>query len=148
MPKSEETNLITAFVEQMKGLRQELKDQNKSINDKLDAQTKENREEFRDIRNDLAEVREGMAKGSERMENMRRDIGKLENAPRCDCNPSAALERKQMEATTEISSAKKIKISWWQMILIGGALTYLGEKAVKVLINSLADPPAASQSKP
>lgn len=56
-----------------------------------------------------------------------------------ETHPMPALRRE--EGTTATEKKKGKSMPWWLPLLIGGALAFLGERATKVLINSLADQP-------
>lgn len=49
--------------------------------------------------------------------------------------------RKQAGTDAFVAKPKK-SMPWWLPLLIGGALAFIGEKATRVFINAMADPPA------
>lgn len=142
-------SLVVALMEQIEGMRSDLRTQTQSITNKLDTQNKEvvkkiddnaaeARKEFGDIRSELSDVKIRLAEGSERMKNMRKDIDG--NANKCVYHAgTTALVRKQEEP-----ARKKKDIPWWLPLLAGGALAFVGEKATRFIINGLADPPVAA----
>lgn len=153
---SGEMSLVVALMEQIEGMRSDLRTQTESITNKLDTQNKEMvkkiddnaaeaRKEFGDIRSELSDVKIRLAEGSERMKNMRKDIDG--NANKCVYHAgTTALVRKQ-DPLTEPARKKK-DIPWWLPLLAGGALAFVGEKATRFIINGLADPPAAALNAP
>lgn len=142
--KSDEVKMMTEFMNQLDGLRKDVVRSTEFLSRKLDDQTKETRVEFKELRDDVSDVKERLARGSERMENMKKDIE--DRRTTCRGHELQALEKKPQEITTEVS---RKKMSWWVVLLIGGALTYVGEKGIQVLIDSLATkPPVTQSSKP
>ena len=146
-------SLVVALMEQIEGMRSDLRVQTESITNKLDTQNKEvvkkiddnaaeARKEFGDIRSELSDVKIRLAEGSERMKNMRKDIDS--NAGKCVYHAgTTALIKKQMPDTDTITKKKKV-LPWWLPILAGGALAFVGEKAARFIINGLADHPVAA----
>lgn len=150
-PTSGEMSLVVALMEQIEGMRSDLRAQTESITNKLDAQNKEvvkkiddnaaeARKEFGDIRSELSDVKIRLAEGSERIKNMRRDIDA--SALKCVYHASTTALVKKTDSQTEHVSKKGMP--WWLPLLVGGALAFVGEKAARFVINGLADPPAVT----
>lgn len=53
--------------------------------------------------------------------------------------PARPRPSDKSEDTTKINK----KPSWWLVLLAGGALAFLGERATKFVVNGMADPPSA-----
>lgn len=153
---SGEMSLVVALMEQIEGMRADLRTQTESITNKLDAQNKEvvkkiddnaaeARKEFGDIRSELSDVKIRLAEGSERMKNMRKDIDG--NANKCVYHAGTTALQKKGEPSTDRVSRKK-SLPWWLPLLVGGALAFVGEKAARFIINGLADPPVTAVTAP
>ena len=151
-----EMSLVVALMEQIEGMRADLRTQTESITNKLDTQNKEvvkkiddnaaeARKEFSDIRSDIADMKVRLAEGSERMKNMRRDIDDTKG--RCAVHSTTALEKKRA-TDDETRTHNKKGMPWWLPLLVGGALAFVGEKLARFVINGLADPPAAAVNAP
>ena len=157
-----EVNLIVALMEQIEGLRSDLRAQTDSINRKLDAQdlksdaqdlkfdaqAKETRGEFSDLRSEVSDVKTRLAEGSERMKNLRRDVDSAK--VKCEGHHSiatVALQRKD-DASGARRPEKKHSPPWWVALFLGGALAFVGDRAAKFLINGIADSPVATASPP
>lgn len=149
---SQEVSIIVALMEQVEGLRADFKQTTETIVKKIDDQGKETADKVDTLRGDIAEMKERLARGSERMESMRRDIDS--QGVKCAVHGTTALQRKAETAavppavpsTSRIES--KPKIAWWAVLLAGGALAWAGERGIQVVINALADKPAVAQVSP
>ena len=144
---TEEIQVITALMSQIEGLRGEVKTQAEQTRTEIRLHKDSTDSEFKDIRGDLGDVKERLAEGSEKLRTLRRDVDA--NAATCKACTTTALERKHHpRPATDTDITTKKRMAWWMPILIGGALTWVGERGIQVVINSLASPPpAASASK-
>lgn len=141
---SEEVNIMIEFMKQMQGLRTDMNHNSGLISNKLDAQTVESREEFKELRLEVSDIKIRLAKGSERIENMKKEID--EKKITCRGHELEALEKKinHDEVPTEVATAKK-PLPWWLVLILGGAATWIGEQSIKVFVNAIADKPAVIQ---
>jgi predicted RNase H-like nuclease (RuvC/YqgF family) len=162
----EHTSIIVALMEQIEGMRSDMSkqteaitakmdSQNAAINTKLDQQAADNRAEFRELRDELTDMKVRLGEGSERMRNMRSDIEAVKTNCKTAHPPGAtpavphsttALERKaRQEAETEISPRKKGGFNWKHALIVA-AITGIGSQygpvLVQKLIDSLATKPA------
>lgn len=149
-------NLVMKLMEQIEGIRDDLRSQSDTLNKKLDAQTEginrkldkqaeDNKNEFKELREDVAEMKARMAEGSEKMRNLRRDVDDTKHK----CAATTALEKKRpCDEETKAVKKKEGKFPWWVLLLAGGALSWIGERGVSRFFNAMADPPAATQTKP
>jgi hypothetical protein len=56
---------------------------------------------------------------------------------------------KNQESQAPVTRKTNKQPSWWLVLLAGGALAFLGERATRLFINGMADPPPqAIQAKP
>ena len=96
--------------------------------------------EIKGIRADISNINERLAAGDERLD---RHSEMLQSAqPVLErCRNSKHAE----EGTTQIIR-RKAGLPWWAILLIGGALTWIGERGIQSVINALADKPVAMQS--
>lgn len=133
---SSEISITLTLMEQVEGLRSDFRATTETIVKKLEDQGRETATKIDSLREDVSDMKVRLARGSERMENLRRDVDGLR---------PTALEKKKSapspsEATTEKSS-KSSKMAWWIPLLVGGALAFVGERGAKFVINGLADAP-------
>lgn len=146
-PSSQETSIIVALMEQVEGLRGDIKAQTETITNKMDAQTKETRGEFKELREDISEIKARLAQGSEQIRTLRKDVDA--QGTRCQVHGTTALERRAPPPPAAQPATgrqeKKSKPAWWLLLLAGGALAYAGERLTKFVINGMADPPPVVQ---
>jgi hypothetical protein len=131
-------------MEQVEGLRGDIAKQTETISRKLDEQSKEARGEFKELRDDITEIKTRLASGSEQIRNLRKDVDS--QGERCAVHGTTALEKRH-----EPTSDRKAKASgpaWWVALLAGGALAWGGERLARFVINGMADPPPVVQSAP
>jgi len=138
-PTSQEASIIVALMDQVQGLRTDIARQTETIAAKLDAQTKESRDDFKEVREDLTEIKARLASGSEQIRTLRRDVDA--QGGKCAIHGTAALERKTAGDVT--TCAHRRSPPWWLVLLAGGALAWGGERFARFVINGIADPPAA-----
>lgn len=146
---SQEVSIIVALMEQVEGLRADFKQTTETIVKKIDDQGKETAAKVDTLRGDIAEMKERLARGSERMEVMRRDIDAQGN--KCAVHGTTALQRKSeiaMAPAAAEPAESKPKMAWWAILLAGGALAWAGERGIQVIINAMADQPAVAQVAP
>jgi hypothetical protein len=132
---SGEVSIIVALMEQVEGLRQDFAKTTETIVKKIEDQGRDTAAKIDKQGNDIADIKERLARGSERMENMRRDLDNQND--RCQVHGSTALVRRTEPATTK--TEKPPRVAWWVMLAAGGALAWVGERGVQVLINAMAD---------
>lgn len=144
-----EVNLIVALMEHIEGLRSDLRTQTESITRKLDvqdqkfdAQARETRGEFFELRNEISDVKARLAEGSERMRNHGKDIDSIKATCQSKHPSTTALQRKE-DSDSSRRPAKKSP-PWWLTLLVGGSLAFVGERAAKFFINGMADQPLAT----
>lgn len=141
--QSGELSIVVALMESIEGLRSDLYAQTDTINKKLDSQNKElvqkidanaaeARNEFSELRSDMADMKIRLAEGSERMRTLRRDVDEAKAL-----RGTTALQKK----TEEETRPHKKGMPWWLPLLLGGALAFVGEKLARFVINGLADQP-------
>jgi septal ring factor EnvC (AmiA/AmiB activator) len=139
-------NLVMALMEQVEGLRGDIAKQTETISNKLDAQTRETRSEFKELREDISEIKSRLASGSEQIRSLRKDVDA--QGAKCAVHGTTALEKRPDPQLTTDRKAKTANPAWWLILLAGGALAYVGERGVKFIINGMADPPPAVQLTP
>lgn len=136
---SQEASIIVALMDQVQGLRGDIAKQTETISKKLDDQTSETRGEFKELREDISEIKARLASGSEQIRTLRRDVDA--QGGKCAVHGTTALERKSAADVT--TRAHRRSPPWWLVLLAGGALAWGGERLARFVINGLADPPAA-----
>jgi septal ring factor EnvC (AmiA/AmiB activator) len=139
-------NLVMALMEQVEGLRGDIAKQTETISNKLDAQTRETRSEFKELREDISEIKSRLASGSEQIRSLRKDVDA--QGSKCAVHGTTALEKRVEPQPTTGRKAKASSPAWWVVLLAGGALAYGGERLAKLFINGMADPPPAVTPAP
>jgi hypothetical protein len=132
-------------MEQVEGLRSDIKAQTETISNKLDAQSRETRSEFKELREDITEIKTRLASGSEQIRTLRKDVD-AQGSKCSTVHSTTALERKGAGDVT--TSRHRRAPAWWAVLLAGGALAWGGERIAKFVINGMADPPAAVAPSP
>lgn len=149
---STETSIIVALMEQIEGLRSDFKATTETIVKKVEDQGKETATKIDGLRDDIADMKIRLARGSERMEAMRRDIDN--GAKRCvdthlPIPVSTALERKRPSEAETVKQSRKTEP--WKVVVLTAALTGIGTTYGPVIfqktIDSLATKPIATQNK-
>lgn len=144
---SQENNIIVALMDQVEGLRADFKQTTETIVKKIDDQGRDTAAKVDTMRGDISEIKERLARGSERMEHMRRDVD-AQNA-KCQVHSTTALQKKSEVAFAPAPAEapeSKPKMAWWAILLAGGALAWAGERGIQVIINAMADKPAVAKS--
>jgi septal ring factor EnvC (AmiA/AmiB activator) len=143
---SQETSIIVALMDQVEGLRSDIAKQTETISNKIDAQSKESRSEFKELRDDISEIKSRLASGSEQIRTLRKDVDA--QGERCAVHGTTALEKRASPQPTTGRKAKATAPAWWVVLIAGGALAWGGERFAKFVINGMADPPPAVAPAP
>lgn len=107
------------------------------------AMRQENREQTDSILKHLGSIDQRLQDGTKRMDDQ---SGRIENLEQIAAKPGMVITAPAVEPKT--ASAKKSKVSWWVVAAATGALTLVGDRFAKFIINGLADPPVASAPLP
>lgn len=146
-PPSVDQSIIVALIEEIREFRKDVNERTDRISTKMEENQKENLDEFKEMRKELAEVQTRLSEGSERMRNLRKDVESAKNT--CALHSQSALIRKQQQGETDRASHTKLK--WWQLVAITAVITYAApiawNKCIAVL-NSMFNPPAQQATKP
>lgn len=146
MASKPDESIFVALIEEIRGVRSDMNRQTEAITNKMESNQVENRAEFKEIREDISEMKTRLAEGSERMKNTRKDLDEVQ--ARCQVHSTTALERKRTEQATP--ETRKRRLPLWQVIAITSIITYaapiLFNKAISFL-NSTFNAPAAQATK-